>query len=452
MADDWHISAELLRRFLDNRVSPAERQQVVRHLIGDCAPCADLVARIAAETGYWFPKRPRSGEPDYQATFQAVLRFTDKAARRLAIERIRGWGQWCALAPLLPQERLPVVVAHREYQHWGLFRALLDAARWYSFRDPQEAVDVVQLALDVTEILDSVEAGGPQAAADLRAQAFGILGNTRRLASDLKGARAAINEAWRLHEEGTGDPLEKAQLISFDASWMRVMGEFETAEAALEEALQIYRAAGDAHLQGRILVQMGTTIGYLSPDRGLAHLYAAMELINPTREPRIELCAQHALIYFLTDAGRPQEALAVLDHARALYKQFPDSWAQLRLQWVQARIARRLGHLAEAVSIFRRVWEEFHARTLRYDLVMISIELAEALAAANETASAARLVAEVQPILAAWRLDRHIIAAWLVLQQALEEGRTARHLARLFSRITIYYRRHWHKPADFSAE
>jgi tetratricopeptide (TPR) repeat protein len=451
MADEWHISAELFRRFLDNRVAPAERRQVVRHLLGDCGHCTELVARLADEGAYWFPRRTPSETKDLEPTFRSAARFADRAARRVAVERLLGWGQWSALAPLLPEERLAVVMAHPEYRHWGLFRALLDAGRWFSFRDPREAVDVVQLALDVAEILDGAAAGGAAAAADLRAQGYAALANARRLASDVDGARTALNEAWHLNEDGTGDPLEKAQLISLDASWMRMMGHFETAEGALEEALQIYKEAGDAHMQGRTLLQMGDSIGHLNPEKGIAHVRAALELINPAREPRLELCAQHDLVYFLTGAGRPQEALTVLDRALPLYEQFPDSWTQLRLRWVQARIARGLGHLPEAVAIFRRLWEEFHARLLHFDLVMVSIDLAEALAASREIASAARLVSEVVPVLAEWRLDRNIVAAWMVLQQALEEGRTGHEIIRLFARLAIYYRRHWHNPAEFSA-
>jgi tetratricopeptide (TPR) repeat protein len=452
MADEWHISAELFRRFLDHRVTPAERRQVVRHLIGDCAHCTDLVARLAAEGGYWFPRRTGAEAQDLAPSFLAASRFADRAARRLAVERLLGWGQWSALAPLLPDERLGEVMAHPEYRHWGLFRALLDAAGWFGYRDPREAVAVVQLALDVAAVLDPATAGGPAAAADLRAQGYGALANARRLASDLEGARVALNEAWRLHEEGTGDPLERAQLVSFDASWMRMMGHFETAEAALGEALQLYRAAGDAHMQGRTLLQMGDAIGYADVEKGIAHVRAALELINPAREPRLELCAQHDLVMFLIDAGRPQEALAVLDRALPLYEQFPDSWAQLRLRWMQARIARGLTHLTEAVAIFRCLWAEFHARMLHYDLVMVSIDLAETLAEARQIASAARLVAEMQPVLVEWRLGRHIVAAWLVLQQALDEGRTTREIFRLFSRLAAYYRRHWHNPAEFSAD
>src|SRR4029077_11166006 len=112
-----------------------------------------------------------------------------------------------------------------------------------------EAVDIAGLALEIADLLDPAKVGGAPAATDLKARAWAILGNARRLASDLPGAHEAINAAWRLNEKGAGDPLDKAQLYSFDASYARTVGEFEMAEAILEKALSLYLAAGDAHLQ-----------------------------------------------------------------------------------------------------------------------------------------------------------------------------------------------------------
>jgi tetratricopeptide (TPR) repeat protein len=393
-----------------------------------------------------------TGSADYEKSFQAAFRFAGRLDRRLAIERLRGWGQWAALEPLQPEERLSEVVSHLEYQHWGLFRALLDAARWYGFRDPRGAVDIVQLALDTADLLDPREAGGELEATDLRAQGHAVLGNTRRMASDFDGARSALNEAWRLNELGTGNPLEKAQIISLDASWIKAMGEFETAESVLGEALSIYQSVGDAHMQGRILLQMGEAIGWADPDKGIAYIERALEKINPAREPRLELCAQHDLAHFLSDAGRSQEALAVLERARPLYDQFTDDWTQLRLHWIQGRIARQLGHLADASHIFRQVADQFRSRAMSYPAVMASLDLAESLAAAGELASASRLVGEIHPLMAAWGVKRPLAAAWLFLQQALDERRKERDLASLFTRLTHYYRRNWYKPADFMPE
>lgn len=455
MAETWHISVELFRRFLDRRVSRSERRAVARHLVGQCPECLGLVGRIITEAGYWLG--PAGGgvftERDYAEAFRAAFKATDPEERRMACERLRGWGHWSALDPLLPSERLPVVISRRDWQHWGLFHALLDAARWYSFRDPREAVNIAQLALDVVDLLHAKAVGGETAAKDMRARAWAILGNCRRLASDLDGAREAIAEAWKWNEEGAGAPLDQAQILSFDASYHRAIGEFETATAILERAVAVYVAVGDTHLQGRTLIQMGTTIGYVDPERGIAHVEHGLRLIDPMREPRLELCAQHALAHFLSDAGRPQEALAVLDRSRPLYRQFPDDWAQLRLHWLQGRIAHALHQFGKAAHMLRQVQEECLARDLHMEYLMVSIDLAEVHVARSEIAAAGRLLAEVTPIMTSWNLHRNTLAAWLLFQKALGRRRDARAVGTLFVQIRRYFHRYWQVPtAEFLME
>ncbi len=445
----WHITAELFRRFLSGRVTRDEAKRVVRHLIGGCADCAGLARQVMGDSGYWFPRR-RPGRPDgaLEQVFESAAGFVSREQRRLAEERLRGWGLWASLEELQPAERTAVVLGDQRFHHWGFFRALLDACRWQTLSDPRRAVSIVELALAVAEVLDPAAVGGEEVATDLRAKGYGVLGNARRLASDLPGAREAINEAWRLLEEGTGDPLERAHLLSLDASYIRMVGEFETAEAALEEALQIYARAGDPHLEGRTLLQMGDAIGYIDPARAIVHLRRALGLIDIGREPRLELCVRHDLAHFLADAGQPAEALDVLDRARPLYKQFQDDWTQLRLHWLEGRIARALGYLEEAAHILRQVWRGFRERTLHYDFVMASLDLAEAYVAQGHHATAARLTAEVYPILGAWGVHRYTLAAWLMLQQAIE----LRQAQDLFGKIRRYLFRTWHRPAEFTRD
>ncbi|HLX06225.1 MAG TPA: hypothetical protein VKY89_00030 [Thermoanaerobaculia bacterium] len=312
---------------------------------------------------------------------------------------------------------------HKDWHHWGLFRALLDAARWYRSRDPQEAVDVAQLALDVVELLDQKKVGGEAAAKDMQAAAFALLAECRRRASDLDGARAAIAEAWRWNEEGEGDPLDKAEIYYADAAYAATVGEVETAESILEKALALYRAMGDAHLEGRTLIQMAKTVGYENPEKAVGHIERALDLISPVREPRRQLCAQHAHAEFLTAAGRPQDALGVLDRVRPLYRDFPDEWAQLRFHWLQGRVAHALRQFREAADILRQVREEFCARDEHRDFLMISIDLAEAHVAAREMATALSFLEETTPILAGSTLHRNAMAAWLLFQKTLEECR-----------------------------
>jgi tetratricopeptide (TPR) repeat protein len=456
MAKPWHLSEELFRRFLDHQVSPAEGRAVVRHLVSQCPECLGLVGRIVAEGGYWFGKEVAEGLAEHDrvlASFEAAVEFTAREPRRIAFEHLRGWAHWSALDPLLPNERLPAILARKDWHHWGLFRALLDAARWYSARDPQEAVDIAQLALDIADLLDPATVGGEAAAKDMRATAYSVLADCRRMASDLEGARQAIAEAWKWNEEGEGDPLDKAEIYYADAAYAATIGEFETAVTILKKALALYRTADDPHLQGRTLIRMGETLGYVKPEKALTYIERGLERMNPVREPRLALLAQHALAEFLTAAGRPREALAILDRTRPLYRQFPDEWMQLRFHWLQGRVAHALGSFAEAADILRQVREELFPLDHQRDFVMISIDLAEAHVRAGDMATALSFLEETTPILVGSNLHRNALSAWLAFQKALEERRDleAPALVPLFDNLRRYYRRSWYDPAaEFS--
>ena len=169
---------------------------------------------------------------------------------------------------------------------------------------------------------------------------------------------------------------------------------------------------------------------------------------NAERTPRTMLCAQHDLAWFLADAGEKQEALDVLDAARPLYRQFPDDYAQLRLHWLEGKLARNMGRSEEAAHIFQQLWEEFRVRELRHDLVLVTIDLAEVITRSGQVEEAAKFVRQVYPIMVNWGLHRYALATWLMLREALELCQ----LDDLFSRMRAYYRRNWNRPAAFPTE
>lgn len=438
---EWHVQEELMGRFLRAEASREESQRIVRHLLSGCPQCFERTHRAISEIGLW-----SSGwEEAYEEVFQRALAFATREEQRLALERLRGWEQWSSLEPLNPQTRFAVVEADESFHTWGFYDRLLEAGRWHMRTEPAEAIDVVRLAITVAERLDPATLG-EQRVADLLARAWAALGNVKRIAADFEGARRAFNEAWRIAAGGTGDPLEAAHIIGLEASYIKDIGEFETAESTLEEALEIYRKARDPHQQGRILLQMGDVIGYVNPERGLAHIRKALALIDTARDPRLELCAQHDLAKFLNESGRAEGALVILDRARPLYKKFQDDFTQLRLHWLEGKIAANLGDLAGAESILGQLWEELRVRDLNQEVVLVSIDLAKVLTWKGEVARAAELVAQCYAIMKGWGLHRDALAAWLVLQKTLAQGHA---LGDIFQRIEVYYRRHWVKPAEF---
>jgi ATP/maltotriose-dependent transcriptional regulator MalT len=191
---------------------------------------------------------------------------------------------------------------------------------------------------------------------------------------------------------------------------------------------------------------MGEAIGHVHAERGLAHIRKALALIDMTKEPRLDLCAQHNLAWFLNERGHPEEALSVIERARPRYQQFRDEFTQLRLHWLEGKIAASLGDLAGAESIFGQLWEEFRVRDLNQEVVLVSIDLAEVLTWQGDVARAAELATQCYSIMKSWGLHRDALSAWLVLQKTLAQGHG---IGDIFQRIEQYYRRHWVKPAVF---
>ncbi|HEY6323564.1 MAG TPA: hypothetical protein VJA16_18645 [Thermoanaerobaculia bacterium] len=449
MAEQGHIPAELMRRFLSSEASRDEAQRVMAHLIHGCRKCTAQAHQLLSQgVGGWHPK---PGEPatveSLREMFRRVFEGGTVELRRMAVEKLQGWAQWAVLDPLLPEERMVRVLDNPSLHTWGLHQRLIEASRWYSRNDPPEAVDIMRLALVVAERIEPRKIGGDRARRDLLAETHALLADAQRLASDFDAARHSFAEAWREQEEGTGDPYTQAYIVRLETSWMIDMGEFETAEVALEEAAQLYRQVGDLTQEGRTLLKMGIAIGFADPDRGIRHIRRALPLISAEREPRIQLCAQHDLAWFLAEAGESREALEVLEQARRLYRQFPDEYTQLRLHWLEGKVTRSMGRWGEAASIYRLLLEEMRARDLRHEVVLVTLDLAEALVEGQQFEEAVRLAREVYPVMAAWGLHRWALAAWLLLQNALE----LRQVDGLFARIRVYYRRYWNREVEFDA-
>lgn len=448
---EGHIAEDLLDRFLRTEVSQEEARQIVRHLLTGCPRCSDTAHRAAQETGLFVLAGTGGAagwEQAYEKVFARALAFASADERRLADERLRGWAQWAVLEPLAPPARLATVESDPTFHTLGFYDRLLEASRWALRSEPAEAVDIGHLAIAVAKQFDPPQIG-KRRVADLQAAAWAALGNAQRIAEDFERAPHSFNEAWRLLEEkGTNGPLERASLLSLEASYIKDIGEFETAESALEEALEIYREAADLHQQGRVLLKMGEIIGYIFPERGIAHIQKALTLIDTTREPRLELSAQHSLAQYFAESGQPEKALAVLERARPLYEQLGDELTQLRLHWVEGKIAHSLGKHAEAEHIFSQLWEELRVRNLNQEVVLVSIEMAQVLTRMGEPARAAELAAQCFSVMKSWRLHNDALAAWIVFQEALAEGAAQ---GDLFERVEAYYRRHWVRPARFSA-
>lgn len=225
-----HIAEQGIDGFLQGKLSPHENQRIVRHLLAGRVPEEHAAAVVEKSS--------------YDALFENLGTRLAEAEARVSQERQTAGRLWSFLEPH-PQMRRQVMLRNdRRLQTWGLFELLLGRARSHAESAPSDAADYADLAVTLAGNLDP-EVYGMERIADFRTTALAVLGNARRLAGDLVGARIAFQQARLSLEFGSGDPLEEANLLSLLAHLLCDLGEYEKAAQALERATALYRRAGE---------------------------------------------------------------------------------------------------------------------------------------------------------------------------------------------------------------
>jgi tetratricopeptide (TPR) repeat protein len=220
-----------------------------------------------------------------------------------------------------------------------------------------------------------------------------------------------------------GNPAEEAA----DASLQR--GEFEEAEASLRQALARYRLVGDTHREGRALLKMGMATMYERPAEALMLCGQAESLFDAKAEPILAWCSRHHRIWCLNDLGRPDEALALLDRSRALYRRYRRlDFVTRQLHWLEARIDIRSGRHQDAERRLRwlviGLLKEIERPGELFDeLVMLAVDLVRSMALQEgKTRLAIEAIDTFFPYFDSLRLHPLRLAAWFKLGQRLGDG------------------------------
>ena len=196
------------------------------------------------------PRAAAEGEAvRYDKAFDGSERRLAAAQEQAKRERQLAAVQWSSLESHPPARRLVMVLNDGRLHHWGLYDLLLERSRDVAADDPAAAVHLALLALAIADRLDP-QAYGAERVADFRTSALTALGDARRLAGDLAGARLAISQARINLEMGTGDLLEEANLFAALVNLLCDLGEYKKAAESLERAHALYRRLGDSRLEG----------------------------------------------------------------------------------------------------------------------------------------------------------------------------------------------------------
>jgi tetratricopeptide (TPR) repeat protein len=381
---------------------------------------------------------PETGH-EYDAVFRRLDLFRTLVEHDILAERERAESLWTRLQALSPKERLRLVRSETRYQIWGLYGLILGESRKAAAVDPPAAAHLAELALAVADQLHSCAYGEPRIH-DFRGAAWVALANARRLAADFAGCRNALQTAWEELDRGTEDPLEEAQLHSVHGSYLADTGEIEPAMAVLERARICARRAGDRHSEGRTLLQQASLLGENEPHRSVTLAHRALDLIDRTEDPHLELGAWHIFAFCLNAVGETREAEAILESHRSLYACYPDPMTTGRLHRLEAWIAREKGDLLKAEHCFRRQRAVFAKHGFDFDQVLAALELAEVLTLQTRFGEALEILTETYPLLEVWGLRIDVLRSWILL----EEGVRARAAgSRAFRELAAMLRRRW---------
>lgn len=436
MEPSRHLSPDSLEHFALMPVS--ERRVLLRH-VRECRRCSNEAARVWRLAGSMAARKPATSH----VNLDSVLARVAEADAALRWERERAFVLFKEIEQHPQPRRQTIVRNSRRFWLWGFAELLLAKSRNGVFDDPAVALDLAELAVDVTQRVE-VSHHGPALLADLRAQAFKALGNARRAVSDLRGAEEALLQAQEILASGSGDPLEFAQLDYCWGALRNLQRRFGEAIAHYDRAFAVYDRLGDTHEAARVLVGKAITVAKTDPHESIRLQRLALPLIDGEREPRLLLAAMHNFAIDLVDTGHPEEALRMLDDLRPTYERMGERIVLMRLRWIEAQAAMAMGNSALAEQAYLEIIGVCEKRELHYDRALASLELATLYAEQGRTAEIKKLALEMIPIFQALEIQRETTAALMLFRQAAE---TEAATLALIQHVAAFVKRAQHDPA-----
>lgn len=424
MPAEGHPRRGELGLFVEGNLEADDNRRVVRHLLAGCETCR----RITAE--FWRPKV--SG--DLGLMMDRSIGRVGERQTGIEAERAAGAALLRELDAQPESRQLLLVVNSRRFLNWFLCEALLERAFEQGFSDPSEAARLAEIG---TALAERIVESCPSEAVnhDLAARARVVLGNARRIGSDHQGGEEAFAQARAALERGSGDPLEEANLELHEGVLRHAQRLFADAQSCFDRAARLFRSVGDIHMAGRALAEKARTVGESGDSEGMISLLRrAVQQLDPERDPRMLLVAQHNLTWALKESGRLDEALSSLQEILPLHARSAKPMDLLRLRWLEGKLAQAQGELERAETAFQEVCDGFLERQIPYDAALASLDLAAVLCEQNRIDEMKRRAAETLPVFRTLGIHREALGALTLYGKAVERERISlRFIAELVS-------------------
>jgi tetratricopeptide (TPR) repeat protein len=414
LMDDIHVSREILRAARDGKVPRSVVDEITaEHLLRLCPHCRAEVQAYEAEV--------RAGSSFLPRVSQMLSTVLERMAAPFSREAEQADCDLRELLALPSRERVARVErARNRFRQSSLVRLLLEESRRRLPGDPAEAFDLADLAWRVAN-----RNPGMQGYFGMYVLAVAQMANACRVANDRRRADELFATARRvLVEHGVTDPEVVARVDDLLGSLRKDQRRFREAAKLLKRAAMqfgLIEAHDDA---ARALINLGAVYNH-QKDVGLAidTTREALALLGRESELRLHLCGLYNLAFYLTGAGRFEEAAEVLEVNEGLFRRFPEPWTQLRVLWLRGDIAAGLGDAVAAERAYVETRDGFVAQGIGYDAAMVSLDLAALYLRQGRRAEVRRLAEEMVPLFQAQDVHREALAALRLFQEAARQDR-----------------------------
>jgi tetratricopeptide (TPR) repeat protein len=411
---DIHLTRELLWAVARGELPASVITEMgVQHLMSLCQTCRRELTAFQKE-------RTATAAADYDRVFRLLPVLLEEHGPRLERDLRLASRDLKDLLDLPREKRAGKIhLARHRFRSAALVRLLAAESRRRLHTDPGEALHLAELARTVVH-------RNPQmpGSFDLLALTTSEMANACRAGGNLRQAEEHfVHARYVIGNYGVTDTEILARVDSLQGSLCMDQRLFQKAEDLLGRAAMLYRVSGDRIEMARVLVTLGGMFFFQGDlTRAIEATRGALKGFNRKDEPRVYLCARYNLARYLTEDGQYTEASDLLAFDEPLYREFPEARTQLRLLWLQGKIALGRGESAAAERAFLTVRDGFIVQGNGYDAAMVSLEdLALLYLREGRTADVKRLAEEIVPIFEAQDVHREAVAALMLFQEAARQ-------------------------------
>lgn len=407
-----------------HRIGPSGLSRAERDLQEECAP--GLVCAVAIEP----------------SAYGSLIHRIQGRLEREEVEAVRDRDRvdhlFDELMKLAPAQREEALAVDPRFSNFFLCDRLLDTAERLAATDRAASNELVFLGLAASTRLDPARCGR-SLIADLEARAWALMADGWLESGASDAGQTALRLARSHLREGSGDPLEEAEILFREAGAHHAQRPAEALDA-VDRAAAIFLEYGERRRLGDSLVRKAELAADGGAHRTAVPLFREALALLHGRVPDRRLAEiGWRMTRSLLAEGAADEAWTEIARARTRLRSAPDDLLEARLRFLEGRIALLAGLDDEAETCLREArdtllregrpeeaarahlgWVALSCRRARPDRSDRSPRGKEP--AGPDAAVTEALAAETDRLLASAGLSRETVMVLLLVDRAASSG------------------------------